>query len=207
MYKSMYPYIIGINGQTSSGKTRVTEMIKNSIEGITSLSMDNFYKGLNEVEKNNIENYNFDEPDALDLDLFMDCIKRLKNGEDVEIPVYDFKTHSRTDEKMLVKPSKIIIAEGILIFCTEELRKIFDMKVYIDASISTVIFRRLERDLVERGRDFKSVKTQYKKFVDPAYEKYIRPMKKICDIVIPNEDDNEFIGVKMLCEIIKCKME
>jgi len=86
------------------------------------------------------------------------------------------------------------------------LRKLFDMKIYIDATISTVIFRKLERDLAERGKDFKSIKSQYKKFVDPGYNKYIKPMKKICDLVIPNDDDNNFIGVTMLCDIIRCKM-
>lgn len=193
-------------GSSCSGKTSVTEILKKSIDNIVSISMDNFYKGLNDEEKKNPDLYNFDEPNALDIDLFIDCITNLKNGESTYIPVYDFKTHSRTNERLLINPSNIIVIEGILIFSTDKLRDLFDMKVYIDATTSTVIFRRLERDLMERGRDFRSVKNQYKNFVDPSYNKYIKPMKKFCDLVIPNEDDTEFIGIKMLCDTIKYKM-
>ena len=100
-----------------------------------------------------------------------------------------------------------MIVEGILIFCEERLRKLFDIKVFIDAEISTVIFRRLERDLLERGRDFNSIKNQYKKYVQPSYKKYIKPIKKICDLVIPNEDGTDFIGVQMLREIVNNKLK
>lgn len=202
----MKPFLIGISGSSGSGKTYVSDMIKkNILESVVSISMDNFYKGLNESEKENVEDYNFDAPTALDLDLFIECIKKLKQGECTEIPTYDFKTHKRGKEKISIEPRKIIIVEGILIFCNDELRKLFDFKVFIDAEVSTVIFRRLERDLLERGRDFNSVKKQYKKFVQPSYEKYIKPIKKLCDLVIPNEDDTDFIGVQMLCDIIKSK--
>ena len=204
----MKPFIIGISGSSGSGKTHVCQMIKKNInKPIITISMDNFYKRLNEDEKQNVESYNFDEPEALDIQLFIDCIKKLKQGEKTEIPTYDFKTHTRTKEKILIEPSKIIIIEGILIFCVEEVRKLFDIKVFIDAEISTIIFRRLERDLMERGRDFYSVKTQYKNYVQPSYEKYIKPIKKTCDLVIPNEDDTDFIGIQTLCEIINCKLK
>lgn len=200
------PYIIGITGSSGSGKTYVSKMIKNTIKNpIVIISMDNFYKGLNDVEKENVEEYNFDDLNALDLELFIECINKLKQGLEVEIPTYDFKTHKRGKEKILIKPLNVIIIEGILIFNNNELRNLFDFKVYIDAKISTVIFRRLERDLLERERDFKSIKTQYIKFVQPSYEKYIKPIKKFCDLVIPNEDDTNFIGIKMLCDIINHK--
>lgn len=203
----MIPYIIGISGSSGSGKTHVTNMVKDFGESIVSISMDNFYKGLNELEKKNVEDYNFDEPAALDIDLFIECIQKLRLGESTEIPTYDFKTHTRTKKKILIQPTKIMIVEGILIFCEERLRKLFDIKVFIDAEISTVIFRRLERDLLERGRDFNSIKNQYKKYVQPSYKKYIKPIKKICDLVIPNEDGTDFIGVQMLREIVNNKLK
>lgn len=201
---NMKPFIIGLCGASCSGKSTVVEMIKKEINDITAFSMDNFYRGLEDNEC--IDSYNFDEPEALDIELFIDCISRLKKGENVHIPTYDFKSHKRQKETILIKPTKIIIIEGILIFSIEKILNLYDMKVFIHAKKSTVMFRRLERDIVERGRDFHSIKLQYINQVEPSYYKYIKPTKKYCDIVIPNEDNNEFIGVKFLCDNIKYKL-
>lgn len=197
--------VIGISGSSASGKSFVTKMIGEKFgESIVSISMDNFYKGLNENE--NVTEYNFDEPSALDMEMFTKCINDIKLGKNILIPIYDIAEHKRTGYTE-IQPKKIVIVEGIFIFTTEELRKLFDIKVFIDANISTVIFRRLERDMVERGRDLVSIKNQYNKFVYPSYKKYIKPMKKLCDLVIPNEDNSNFIGIQMLFEVINSKLK
>lgn len=193
-------------GASASGKSLVAEKIGSQMDNITNISMDNFYRGLSEADRKNIDEYNFDDPSAIDMDLFIDCICKLKNGMQVDIPVYDFKTHSRTDKKISINPTKIIIVEGIFAFYDNFLRETADIKVYIDATPETRLFRRIKRDVCERGRDIDSVEVQYKKFVLPAYEKYIQTYKIHADIVIPNNDNNKFIGINLLCDLLKYKL-
>ena len=167
------PIIVLLSGASASGKSLVAKKIDEGIHNVTVLSMDNFYKGLNEQEKKNPDEYNFDEPSALDYELFIDCVKKLKSSQPVEIPTYDFKTHSRNNDKINIEPTSVIVVEGILVLCNEELRKLADYKVFIDASPETRLFRRIQRDVEERGRCIDSVKKQYKKFVIPSYDTYI----------------------------------
>lgn len=200
------PILILLCGASASGKSLVADKIGKYMDDITSISMDNFYRGLDENEKKNVDEYNFDDPNAIDIELFINCVYKLKNGISVNIPVYDFITHSRTNETILVKPTKFIIVEGIFAFYDKFIRDMADIKVYIDASAETRLFRRIKRDINERGRDIESVETQYKKFVIPAYEKYIEPYKIYADIIIPNNDNNKFIGINLLCDLMKYKL-
>lgn len=200
------PILILLCGASASGKSLVASKIGKYMNDITSISMDNFYRGLDDNEKKNVDEYNFDDPNAIDMELFADCIHKLKMGLSVDIPVYDFKTHSRTIEIIPVKPTKIIIVEGIFSFYDKSIRDMADIKVYIDASAETRLFRRIKRDIGERGRDIDSVEIQYKKFVVPAYEKYIEPYKFHADIIIPNNDNNKFIGIDLLCDLMKYKL-
>ena len=194
-------------GASASGKSIVAEKIGNRMKDITSISMDNFYRGLTSEEKENVEEYNFDDPNAIDMDLFVDCIQKLKSGNKVNIPIYDFRTHSRTNDTIQINPSKIIIVEGIFSLYNEFLRGMADIKVYIDATPETRLFRRINRDVSDRGRDINSVEIQYKKFVLPAYEKYIQPYKIHADLVIPNNDNNKFIGTNLLCDLLEYKLK
>ena len=194
--------IIGLGGCSGSGKTTVSRIIQSSSE-VTIISLDNFYKGLLDEDKLHPELYNFDEPGAIDFEYCINCLKELKMGNSVSIPVYDFKTHSRLEDQMLtIVPNKIIILEGILIYANDDLRKLFDVKIYVEATEATCIFRRLERDIRDRGRTLDFVRGQYKMFVEPAFHLYIEPYKKQVDLIIYNNDHNNFIGVKILSKYI-----
>ena len=211
------PIITGICGGSASGKSLLTRLIKENIGNdiVTIISQDNFYKGL--PDNINPESYNFDHPDAIDFNSLIDCIKKLKEGKEVDIPIYDFKIHQRIEKSIKVKPSPIVIIEGILIFCNNSLFNLFDYKVFIDANSETRIFRRIERDMGERGRDIGFIKTQYNKFVGPSYKEFIKPFKKKSDLIIFNnnevdlkgsiEKEQVFVGIKTCCEHLKNKLD
>lgn len=203
----MKPIIVGITGGSASGKSYVTDIMKKIIPDSTLLSQDNFYKGI--PDGVNPELYNFDDVNAIDYDLLIECVKKLKDGDQCNIPTYDFQSHSRKKEKILVEPSRIIIVEGILILCNESLRNLFDVKVFIDADPETRFSRRIQRDIKERKREIDSIIYQYRKFVKPAYDNFIEPCKKYVDLVIPNnydiEFDKQFIGINFLCNSLVMK--
>jgi len=195
--------MIGVTGGSSSGKTKICSIINDTIKDVSMISMDNYYKGLKEEEKNNADEYNFDVPHAFDEDRLYKDIIELKNGNTVDIPIYDFVSHTRVkDQTIKIVPKKVVIFEGILILDSKRIRDLFDIKIFIDASPETRITRRIKRDLKERCRTIDSVEAQYEKFVAPSYKKYILPTKKYADIIIPNNTGNDFIGVKILCDAI-----
>jgi uridine kinase len=199
--------LIAVVGGSCSGKSTVADKLFNTFNNIsTMISMDNFYRTPNEEEKQNIKNYNFDLPTAFDNEHFYQCLLKIKNGESVNIPIYDFKTHSRLNETITVNYNKIIIVEGIFVLEEKRVRDLFDFKVFIDATPEYRLSRRIERDIKERGRQIDGVIQQYNIFVQPSYEKYIRPIQKYCDLIIPNNDHNNFIGVDILTYAIKHKL-
>lgn len=208
MNKQLNPYLIGICGGSASGKTTVIKLMKEKMmDEITIISLDNFYKGLTDQEINNVENYNFDSPDAFDWDTFYNCIINLKKGDNVQIPIYDFKTHSRVkDIYQQIVAKKVIVIEGIMIFEHDYIRKLFDFLVFVDADNDTRLERRIMRDINERGRDLESIFKQYKKFVKPMFNKYILPVKKYVDIIVINEDGNNFKNVDAICDHLTLKL-
>eukprot|EP01127_Copromyxa_protea_P005600 TRINITY_DN15499_c0_g1_i1.p1 TRINITY_DN15499_c0_g1~~TRINITY_DN15499_c0_g1_i1.p1 ORF type:complete len:480 (+),score=118.79 TRINITY_DN15499_c0_g1_i1:217-1440(+) len=154
--------------------------------------MDSFYKPLSAEERQNVVNYNFDHPDAFEIDLLINTIKQLKEGKSVEIPIYDFKTHSRVEgEAKHVYGADCIIVEGIYVLLDEALRDLFDLRLFVDTADDIRLARRLKRDIVERGRDINGVLDQYEKFVKPAFDDYISPTKQHADVIIPRGADNE----------------
>lgn len=202
--------LVGICGGSSSGKTKICSIIENTVgkEYVTVVSMDNYYKGLSEDERKYASDYNFDIPDAFDEEKIYNDIVALKNGQIVNIPVYSFITHRReTDKTIKINPNKVIIFEGILIFESLRIRNLFDIKVFIDATPETRLARRIKRDIKERGRDVDSVEDQYERFVIPSYKKFILPIRDYVDIIIPNNNGNTFIGVGILCDSIKHRIE
>jgi len=182
-------FIIGIGGGTGAGKSLAAKLIKHYIRpiGAVIISTDDYYRDLSHLTKDELKTYNFDHPRAFDHELFLKHLERLKAGESILMPSYDFKTHARKRRLTLVKPRPVIIVEGLFALVFEPVRRLFDLSVYIDTSNSTRFARRLERDTRERGRTPESVTDQYLHHCRPMHEKFIAPTKKSADLVISGE--------------------
>ena len=192
------PVIIGLAGGTGSGKSTITDAIRSEVKNqITLIPQDSYYKnfGLLSIEKRTKINY--DHPDSFDNELLMEHLKLLKNNIPIQKPIYDFRTHSRIDKTTLIKPSKIIIVEGILIFENEQLRKLMDIKIFVDTDADIRILRRIERDIKERGRSLESIILQYRSTVQPMHIEFVEPSKRYADIIIPEGGANK-IGINMI---------
>ena len=183
--------VIGIAGGSGSGKTT---LLKNIIEtfgpAITVISHDNYYKRHDEMTYEERCLLNYDEPAALETDLMVRQLAELRSGKEILCPVYDFTVHNRSDETILIKPERVIIVEGILIFENKELRDLMDIKIFVDTDADIRICRRIKRDVNKRGRSLESVITQYQQTVKPMHEKYVEPSKKYADIVVPEGGKN-----------------
>lgn len=177
--------VIGIAGGTGSGKTTLTEQLKKQFsEKVSIVYHDNYYKrndGLSLEERKKI---NYDSPHAFDTDMMVEDLKRLKGGETIYCPVYDYTIHNRTDETRRVDPADVIIVEGILVFQSRALRELMDIKIFVDTDADERIIRRIMRDAVERGRSLDSIVTQYRNTVKPMHEKYVEPSKKYADLIV-----------------------
>ena len=183
--------VIGIAGGSGSGKTTLLKNIIQSFgPAITVLSHDNYYKRHDEMTYEERCKLNYDEPAALETDLMVRQLEQLRRGQEILCPVYDFTVHNRSDETVLIKPERVIIVEGILIFENKELRYLMDIKIFVDADADVRICRRIKRDVNKRGRSLESVITQYQETVKPMHEKYVEPSKKYADIVVPEGGKN-----------------
>jgi uridine kinase len=203
------PFIIGVAGGSASGKTTVCQEIVESLSNkrVCVISQDSFYRSL-EVEEKKLAAescYDFDHPDAFDYGIFEETIQKLKRGGEVEIPVYDFKTHSRLNMTEKVSGADVVIIEGILIFFTKSIREMMDMKIFVDTDSDVRLARRIRRDIQERGRDLESVLLQYEKFVKPSFDDYIMPTKQYADIIIPRGGGNK-VAIDLLTQHIKSKL-
>ncbi|MFH2019006.1 MAG: uridine kinase, partial [bacterium] len=185
-------FVIGIAGGTGSGKTTVAHEIISAFGPleITSLELDNYYRDLSHLPLNKRTTTNFDHPDSLEIELLVDNILDLKAGKSIHQPLYDFVTHTRKKTTHLLKPTPIIVLEGILTFCYPKLLPLFDMKIFVDTEADIRFIRRLERDLEERGRSLQSIISQYQKTVRPMHLEFIEPSKHCADIIIPEGRNN-----------------
>ncbi|HFC08478.1 MAG TPA: uridine kinase [Chloroflexi bacterium] len=181
------PLIIGVAGGTGSGKTTVARVILERVgeEHIAYLPHDAYYKDNSHLPPAERAKINYDHPDSLETTLLIEHLKRLRDGFPIERPVYDFTTHSRTAETVTVQPHPIIMVEGILIFAEPELRKLFDVKIFVDTDADIRFIRRLVRDIEERGRTMTSVVEQYLKTVRPMHLEFVEPSKRYADVIIP----------------------
>ncbi|XP_062427256.1 uridine-cytidine kinase-like 1 isoform X2 [Rhea pennata] len=170
--------------------------------------MDSFYKVLDEGQQALAarSDYNFDHPDAFDFELLVSVLRKLKKGKSVKVPVYDFTTHSRRREWKTVYGANVIVFEGILAFANKELLKLLDMKVFVDTDSDIRLVRRLQRDIMERGRDIVGVIKQYNKFVKPAFEQYIEPTVQVADIVVPRGGEN-FVALDLIVQHVHSQLE
>jgi uridine kinase len=181
------PLIIAIAGGSGSGKTTVANTILERVGGqrIAYLPHDAYYKDLSHLPPVQRAQINFDHPNSLETDLLVEHIQRLKNWQVVELPVYDFTHHARTDKTVRVEPSRVVIVEGILIFVEQALRELFDVKIFVDTDSDIRFIRRLQRDILERGRNTEMVVQQYLNTVRPMHLEFVEPSKRYADIIIP----------------------
>ena len=181
------PVVIGIAGGTGSGKTTVAHVILERVgaNSIAFLPHDAYYKDLRHLPPAQRRQVNFDHPDSLETELLVAHLKALRNWESVEIPIYDFTKHSRTDKTLLIEPQPVILVEGILIFAEPDLLEMFDVKIFVDTPDDIRFIRRLQRDILERGRSVESVIHQYQTTVRPMHLEFVEPSKREADMIIP----------------------
>ncbi len=186
------PIIIGVAGGTASGKTTVSAKILEAVgrNRLAYIEHDAYYRDLSHLPLTERRNLNFDHPDSLENELLIKDLKTLLRGKSVQIPVYDFATYTRSKDLKLVKPRRVILVEGILIFADRQLREMMDIKIYVDAAADLRFIRRLKRDTLERGRTVEMVIEQYLKTVRPMHLEFVEPSKRHADVIIPRGGRN-----------------
>ena len=194
--------IIGIAGGTGSGKTTLTNRLKERFgEDVTVVYHDNYYKRHDEMTYEERCLLNYDHPDAFDTQLMIEHIQKLRSNMEIECPLYDFTIHNRAEETLVVRPTKVIVVEGILIFENELLRNLMDIKIFVDTDADVRILRRILRDVQERGRSLDSVVTQYLTTVKPMHEQFVEPSKRASDIIVL-EGGNNVVALDILIQRI-----
>lgn len=183
------PIVIGIAGGTGSGKTTLAKKIQASIPGAVLIEQDCYYKDLSHLTMEERVHVNFDHPNSIDFERLREDLLTLKNRQPIQKPIYNFKIHSREAGSTLVEPAEVIVVEGILVLTDEKLRELFDLKIYVETDDDTRILRRMERDILERGRDISNVKAQYLTTVKPMHTQFVEPSKQYADIIVLGESD------------------
>ncbi len=177
--------LIGIAGGTGSGKSTFTNRIKKQFgDDVTVIYQYNYYRRRDDIPFEERKKINYDHPDALETDMLIRHIKQLKAGKSVVCPVYDFSVHNRSDKTVVIKPSKVILVEGILVLQNPELCNLLDIKIFVEADADERILRRVLRDVEERGRDLRGIIDQYLTTVKPMHYRFVEPSKAKADIVI-----------------------
>ena len=200
----MNTILIGIAGGTGSGKTTLADKLIESFgsDEVSVLRHDNYYKRHDEMTYDERSQLNYDHPDAFDTELLCEHIQMLKEGNAIEMPVYDYTIHNRSSEVVVVNPAPVIVLEGILIFAEPALCELMDIKVFVDTDADVRILRRILRDVKERERSLDSVISQYLTTVKPMHEQFVEPSKRRADIIIPEGGEN-VVALQMLIERVK----
>ena len=196
--------IIGICGGTGSGKTTLARRVIETVggENVILVEQDSYYRNLDDMPLDERRQANFDHPDAFDSVMLVNHLKRLKSGDSIEMPIYDYKNHIRSDETEHLEPKPVVIIEGILIFAEPQVSDLLDVRVYVDTPDDIRFIRRLKRDITERGRTVESVIEQYFATVRPMHEEFVEPSKRRADIIIP-EGAQPQIGIEFICSKIR----
>ncbi|MCG3153699.1 MAG: Uridine kinase [bacterium] len=191
--------MIGIAGGSGSGKTMVTQKIVGQLgsDRVIIIEQDSYYRNLNHLSIEERATYNFDHPSSIDSELLIRHIKELLSGHSIDIPIYDFTTHTRRPETRRTGPHDVIVLEGILILDNPALRELMDIKVYVDTDADLRFIRRLKRDTTERGRTVQSVIEQYEKSVRPMHLQFVEPSKRYADLIIP-EGGYNLVAIDLL---------
>jgi uridine kinase len=181
------PFMIGVAGGSSSGKTTIVERLVELIgdDHLSRIELDSYYLDAGDDSLEERMNVNYDHPDAFDWPLLNDHIAALANGASVPVPIYDYAIYNRTGETRMVEPAKIVVVDGILVLWDQALRERFDLKIFVDTAADIRLIRRLRRDVAERGRTPDSVIEQYLATVRPAHERFVEPSKRHADVIIP----------------------
>lgn len=199
----MKTMIIGIAGGTGSGKTTITKKIQAAFgDDVTVVYHDNYYKCHDEMPFEERCKLNYDHPDAFDTELLVSDLKKLMSGETVFGPTYDYTVHNRSDVLAELRPARVIIVEGILIFASQELRDLMDIRIFVDTDTDVRILRRILRDVEERGRSLESVITQYLTTVKPMHEQYVEPSKRFAHVIVP-EGGHNLVALDMIMDRIR----
>lgn len=190
---------VGIAGGTGSGKTTVAKRIAQALpsSAVSTIEHDAYYRDRHDLSADERAMVNYDHPDSLETELLVQHIDRLRAGETVDVPIYDFKSHKRAEESRRVAPTPIVLVEGILVFVDARLRERLDMKLFVDTDADIRIFRRIRRDMEHRGRTFDSVREQYYKTVRPMHLEFVEPSKRTADLIIP-EGGNNTVAIDLI---------
>ena len=200
--------ILGIAGGTGSGKTTVVDYLIKELpkDEVTIISQDSYYNKTDNLTFEQRCEINFDHPSAIDFELLINHLNKLKAGETIEQPIYSFETHNRIDDTLRTSPSKVIILEGILIFTNKDLRDLLNIKIFVHADSDERLIRRIKRDIKERGRNIDEVISRYQNTLKPMHLQFIEPTKNYADIIIPNNKYNK-VGVDMVRTVINEKIK
>ena len=199
--------IIGICGGTGSGKTTIARAIVEAVGArkVVLVEQDSYYRNLADMPLDERKQANFDHPDSLDSDMLVNHILRLKQGLAVEMPLYDFKTHTRSDKIEVIEPRPVVIVEGILIFAVSRVLDLLDVRVYVDTPDDIRLMRRLKRDFTERGRTYERTLEQYERTIRPMHFEFVEPTKRHADVIIP-EGGQTNVSVELLCGLVREKL-
>jgi len=200
--------IIGICGGTGSGKTTIARAIVESVgrSNVVLVEQDSYYRNLADMPLDRRHQANFDHPDSIDSDMLVNHLVRLKQGLSIEMPLYDFVTHTRSDDIEVINPKPVVIVEGILIFAESRVLDLLDCRVFVDTPDDVRLMRRLRRDITERGRTFERTLEQYELTIRPMHFEFVEPSKRHADIIIP-EGSQTGMTVDLLCSLVREKLK
>ncbi len=196
--------IVGIAGGTGSGKTTVVRKISEVFPNgeVLVIPQDSYYKDNRGISVEERQKINFDHPDSVEFNLLIEHLKELRKGHNVEMPIYSYLTCLRSEDTITIRPSRVVVVEGILILTDPGLRKMFDIKVFVDADADDRLGRVIQRDIIERGRTVMKVLERYHDTVKPSHLQFIEPSKRYADIIIPGGGENQ-VGIEVLISIIE----
>ncbi len=200
--------IIGIAGGSGSGKSTVATKVAESLSSLSVafIDMDAYYRSFTKLSLGERRHLNWDHPDAFDYDLLNNHLSRLANRETIDKPVYDFVTHLRSSDSVVVPPSDVIVIDGILLFVDDRVRDLCDVKVFVDADADIRLIRRIQRDMAVRGRPLDEIIDQYLRTVQPMHLQFVEPSKRYADIIVPRGGHNQ-VAIEMIIAKIRQRME
>ncbi len=199
--------VIGIAGGTGSGKTTFTKrLIQRFGTEVSVVHHDNYYKAHHDMPYEQRAKLNYDHPNAFDTELLVEHLKQLRRGESIQCPVYDYSIHDRTDKTVTIKPTRVVVVEGILIFASRELCELMDVKIFVETDADVRILRRIVRDVRDRGRSLESVIDQYLTTVKPMHEQFVEPSKRNADLIVPQGGHNQ-VALDMVVERVRAHLK